>query len=139
MSIEESYGSCNVHLSIAHLLIFYIGSSMYTLSMLQPNFCAKHSQPFIYRSTRKTLDVITPRPVSQMTHLCILYLCINLIPVPNIANPSSTVPLGKHRSREHWTSHFIQGTRKTRLCLTGHPVFMHQPNFCAQTLTTLHL
>ena len=22
----------------------------------------------------------------------------------------------------HWTSHFIQGNRKTRQCLTGHPV-----------------
>ena len=23
----------------------------------------------------------------------------------------------------HWTSHFFQGTRKTRLCLIGHPVW----------------
>ena len=27
-----------------------------------------------------------------------------------------------HYLRVHWTSHFIQGTRNTRPCLTGHPV-----------------
>ena len=25
-------------------------------------------------------------------------------------------------SRIHWTSHVLQGTRNTRLCITGHPV-----------------
>ena len=25
--------------------------------------------------------------------------------------------------RVHWSSHFLQGTRNTRLCLTGHPVY----------------
>ena len=28
----------------------------------------------------------------------------------------------RHSTRVHWISHFLQGTRKTRPCLTGHPV-----------------
>ena len=31
----------------------------------------------------------------------------------------SSVP---YCTRVHWTSHFLRGTRKTRPCLTGHPV-----------------
>ena len=27
-------------------------------------------------------------------------------------------------SHVYWTSHFLQGTRKTLLCLTGNPVFL---------------
>ena len=30
----------------------------------------------------------------------------------------------RYRTRVHWTSHILQGTRKTRPCLTGHPVYM---------------
>ena len=26
----------------------------------------------------------------------------------------------------HWTSYFLQGTRKTRPCLTGHPVLTNK-------------
>ena len=28
----------------------------------------------------------------------------------------------RYCTRVHWTSYFLQGTRKTRSCLTGHPV-----------------
>ena len=30
--------------------------------------------------------------------------------------------LKKVTTRVHWTSHYLRGTRKTRPCLTGHPV-----------------
>ena len=32
----------------------------------------------------------------------------------------------RYCTREHWTSHYTQVTRKTRSCLTGNPVYDYQ-------------
>ena len=45
----------------------------------------------------------------------------------------------RYRTRVHWTSHVSQGSRKTRPCLTGHPVHKGIVTPVAEPLAYLYL
>ena len=86
-----------------------------------------------------------------MVHLCILYLWWNISGFMSHHNQAQLysfagwpvkhgrvflVPWKKwlfhcsvgYFTRVHWTSHFLQCTRNTRPCLTGHPVYRRTTN-----------
>ena len=58
--------------------------------------------------------------VSSLWKMSLKMLPGSQTPPPKVQGDLSSIYV---YSSLHWTSHFLQGTRKTRPCLTGHPVY----------------